>query len=111
MTGNDDSNADWHGQFVQFMESLLREKEVEGVLRIERLEQSGTRVTTVLEVSPDSWRRYGRSVDSQRLRSMFIPDRPSAVAEAWFQAIYPPDSWNPDHVTDGVMWHAGERPD
>jgi hypothetical protein len=104
---NHDSN--WYADFVGALDSLLREKESAGVLAVDRLVRQGGKVTTVLQVPPGSGQRYGRVVDLDHFRSLFVPDRPTAVAEAWFQSIYPPDG-TPAQAVDGVMWHEGERP-
>lgn len=67
-----------------------------GQLTVERADVDAGVVVTVLRFAGAPTRR-GRVVLVSWLRSMFTPDDPGGVADAWLDALYPPGA-HPDSV-------------
>jgi hypothetical protein len=97
----------WNIQFLSSLCAFLGDHQERGVLDVERIEMAGDILVTVLQVPTRRGGRFGRVVDLAQLRSQFVPDRPSGVADAWFLTIYPPHDWVEQDVIDGICWHAG----
>lgn len=98
-------DSSWNTSLLSALRLFLDEREDFLADRVEIVENN---LVTVLEVPPGSGRRFGRVVDLTWLRSQFVPDNASGVADAWFLTIYPPDDWDKQNVVDGICWHAGK---
>lgn len=99
----------WNKSFLTSLRRHLDAHQRNGLFTVERAEIINDQLITVLHMTRSD-RRYGRVIHLPSLRSEFVPDRASGVADAWFQTLYPPGEWNEAHVVDGICWHKGQQP-